>query len=76
VNVAVEPCRSTVGGGAMPMAELPSWAVTVSGSADAVDAKLRTAAVPVVARVEDGKVWLDLRTIAPSDIEDIIRALT
>jgi L-seryl-tRNA(Ser) seleniumtransferase len=76
VTVAVEPCRSTVGGGAMPTAELPSWAVTVRGSADAVDAKLRGAAVPVVARVEDGKVWLDLRTIAPSDVEDIVRALT
>jgi L-seryl-tRNA(Ser) seleniumtransferase len=76
VNVAVEPCRSTVGGGAMPTAELPSWAVTVSGGADAVDARLRAAAVPVVARVEDGKVWLDVRTIGEEEIEDVVRAFT
>ena len=38
VAALVEGCRSTVGGGAMPLAELPSWAVTVSGRADAVDA--------------------------------------
>jgi L-seryl-tRNA(Ser) seleniumtransferase len=76
VAVAVEACRSTVGGGAMPLAELPSWAVTVSGRADDVDARLRGAGVPVIARVEDAKVWLDLRTIADAELEDVARALS
>ncbi|HUQ04254.1 MAG TPA: L-seryl-tRNA(Sec) selenium transferase [Kofleriaceae bacterium] len=76
VVVAVEACRSTVGGGAMPLAELPSWAVTVSGGADALDTKLRGAGVPVIARVEDGRVWLDARTISDEEIEDVVRALT
>ena len=76
VRVAVEPCRSAVGGGAMPLAELPSWAVTVSGGAEEVEARLRGAAVPVVARVEDGKVWIDVRTVAEGEEEDVVRAMT
>jgi len=75
-TVAVEACRSAVGGGAMPLAELPSWAVTVAGDAEAVEARLRGAAVPVVARVEDGKVWIDLRTVGEGEEEDVVRALT
>jgi L-seryl-tRNA(Ser) seleniumtransferase len=74
ITVAVEACRSTVGGGAMPTAELPSWAVTIAGGADAVDAKLRGAGVPVVARVEDAKVWIDLRTVGEGEEEDVVRA--
>ena len=48
IAVAVEPCRSTVGGGAMPTAEVASWAVTLRGrgdqgdlGADALDRGLR-----------------------------------
>src|SRR6185369_8838201 len=55
IAIAVEPCSSTVGGGAMPTAQLASWAVTLRGrSADALDIGLRRAPVPVVARIEDG----------------------
>ena len=62
--VAVEPCHATVGGGAMPTAQLASWAVTLrGGSADAIDRGLRGAPVPVIGRIEDGRVWLDVRTL-------------
>ncbi len=72
--IAVAPCASTVGGGAMPLAQLPSWAVTLAGlAADRLDAHLRAAAVPVIARVEDGRVWLDLRTIG-RDEHDLVAA--
>ncbi len=68
VVVAVEASTSTVGGGAMPLAQLASWAVTLAGvSADRLDAGLRAAAVPVIARVADGRIWLDLRTIAADE---------
>ncbi|MDQ3368702.1 MAG: hypothetical protein M3680_25005, partial [Myxococcota bacterium] len=64
-----------------------SWAVTLRGSmgattagagspgADAIDAGLRRARVPVVARIEDGRVWLDLRTIADDEIEHVVAAV-
>jgi L-seryl-tRNA(Ser) seleniumtransferase len=68
LTIVVEPCTSTVGGGAMPTARLASWAVTLRGPhADQLDRALRRATVPVIARIEDGRVWLDLRTIAPEE---------
>jgi L-seryl-tRNA(Ser) seleniumtransferase len=78
--IAVEPCRSAVGGGAMPTGELASWAVTVRGAsagpgADAIDAALRGAGVPVVGRIEDGRVWLDLRTIAADEAAEVAAAV-
>jgi L-seryl-tRNA(Ser) seleniumtransferase len=81
IAVAVEPCRSTVGGGAMPTAELPSWAVTLAGaSADALDRGLRGGPVPVVGRIEGGRLWLDVRTIAAdagelAEVAAAVRAL-
>jgi L-seryl-tRNA(Ser) seleniumtransferase len=75
----------------MPTAALGSWAVTVTGgpggsrgvsggasggvSADAIDARLRGARVPVVGRIEDGRVWLDARTIAPDELADVAAAV-
>ena len=74
--IAVEPCSGAVGGGAMPTAQLASWAVTLAGgSADAIDAALRRAPVPVVARIEGGRVWLDVRTIAGAEVADVAAAV-
>jgi L-seryl-tRNA(Ser) seleniumtransferase len=69
----VESCTSTVGGGAMPTAELPSFAVTMS-EPEALDRKLRGAAVPVIARIEDGRLWLDVRTIADDELDAVVSA--
>ncbi|HET9624089.1 MAG TPA: L-seryl-tRNA(Sec) selenium transferase [Kofleriaceae bacterium] len=74
--VHVEPCASTVGGGAMPTAELASWAVTLAGApADAIDLGLRHARVPVIGRIEGGRVWLDVRTIAAVEHADVVAAV-
>ncbi len=74
LTIAVAPSKATVGGGAMPTAELASWAVTIGGrSADAVDAALRAHAI--VGRIEDGMVWLDVRTIAPAEHADVAAAV-
>jgi L-seryl-tRNA(Ser) seleniumtransferase len=73
IGGSVEPCTSTVGGGAMPTAELPSFAVTMSDP-EALDRKLRGAPVPVIARIEDGRLWLDVRTIADDEIAVVVSA--
>jgi L-seryl-tRNA(Ser) seleniumtransferase len=76
LQISVEPCTSTVGGGAMPTAELPSFAVTLAGqSADQLDARLRAARVPVVGRIAEGRVWLDMRTLVVGDAEAIADAV-
>ena len=54
----------------MPSQTLPSFAVRLSGSTDgaqSVATKLRHADPPVVSRVQDGEVQLDVRTVLPRD---------
>ena len=70
--------ESVIGGGAAPSAVLPTrlLAVTRDGlSADEVSARLRASAPPVVARVEEGRVLFDLRTVFPEQDENVIAAL-
>jgi L-seryl-tRNA(Ser) seleniumtransferase len=60
--------ESAVGGGAAPSAALPTCLLAVSAkklSADELAHRLREADPPIVARVEDGRVLLDLRTVFP-----------
>jgi len=60
----VEASEATVGGGAFPTARIPSAAVVLEGNASAIEARLRSSAQPIVARVSDARVWLDMRSIA------------
>lgn len=75
VAAEVCACTSAVGGGAMPTAALASWAVVLAGPAAALEAKLRAGDPPVVARIADDRVWLDVRTLAPGDHAAIAAAL-
>jgi L-seryl-tRNA(Ser) seleniumtransferase len=70
--------ESVIGGGAAPSALLPTrlLAVTCEGlSADEVSARLRASDPPVIARVEEGRVLLDLRTVFPEQDEAVVRAV-
>ena len=70
--------ESVIGGGAAPSAVLPTCllAVTRKGlSADEISARLRAGDPPVIARVEEGRVLLDLRTIFPEQDEIVVAAL-
>jgi L-seryl-tRNA(Ser) seleniumtransferase len=70
--------ESVIGGGAAPGATLPTrlLALTVAGlSADEVASRLRKNDPPIVARVEEGRVLLDLRTVFPEQDAEIAKAL-
>ena len=70
---------STVGGGALPLTELPGFAVAVTPlglSVDALATSLRTGNPPVVGRIQEGRLLLNPRTIARSEEEDLLSALT
>jgi len=71
----VVPCMSTVGGGAMPIAALPSFAVALAGAADALDARLRAAPVPVIGRIVDGRLLLDVRTVTDAELAELAAAV-
>jgi L-seryl-tRNA(Ser) seleniumtransferase len=73
----VEETSAYVGGGSLPEATIRSVAIALhpaSGAAAAAE-RLRRAPVPIVARVEEGRLLLDLRTIAPHDDAAVIAAL-
>lgn len=58
---------SSVGAGAFPKAELESRAVAISGTAGELELKLRSARVPVIGRIVDDSLLLDLRSVLPAD---------
>jgi L-seryl-tRNA(Ser) seleniumtransferase len=61
--------ESVIGGGAAPSAVLPTRLVTLMHaelSADELCAQLRAHDPPVIARIEEGRVLLDLRTVSPN----------
>jgi L-seryl-tRNA(Ser) seleniumtransferase len=58
--------ESVIGGGAAPSATLPTRLIALTHidlSADELSARLRATTPPVIARVEEGRVLLDLRTV-------------
>jgi len=64
LHAALAPCRSQIGSGALPVDLLPSWAVTLTGPAlDNAAARLRRLPVPVVGRINEGRLWLDCRCL-------------
>jgi L-seryl-tRNA(Ser) seleniumtransferase len=64
-----------VGGGALPLLELPGPAVAVAGPPDQLAAGLRAADPPVVGRIQDGRLLLDPRTLAEEEIELVAAAV-
>ncbi len=65
-----------VGGGALPLLELPGPVVAVGGGApDALAARLRAGDPPVVGRIEGGRLLLDPRTLAEDELEAAGRAV-
>jgi len=70
--------ESVIGGGAAPSAVLPTrlLALTCEGlSTDELSARLRASDPPVIARVEEGRVLLDMRTVFPAQDEAVVQAI-
>ncbi|MBR5980466.1 MAG: hypothetical protein IK035_00530, partial [Firmicutes bacterium] len=60
-----------VGGGSAPMLDLKTWCVWVKPlgmSVDALQEKLRHWKMPIVARISEDEVLLDLRTLSKGDL--------
>ncbi len=68
----VAATTSVPGGGTLPGVEIPSVGITVDGDHTAT---LRGRYRPVIARVEAGATWLDLRTVDPTDDATLVDAL-
>jgi L-seryl-tRNA(Ser) seleniumtransferase len=73
VGGEVEQTVGRVGGGALPLTELPSFACAVE---EELAVRLREADLPIVAVVRDGRCLLDCRTIADAEVDEIARAVS
>jgi L-seryl-tRNA(Ser) seleniumtransferase len=68
----VEETVARAGGGALPLAELPSYACAVE---EGLAAPLRAADPPVVGIVRDGKLLLDCRTLRDDELDEVAAAV-
>jgi L-seryl-tRNA(Ser) seleniumtransferase len=70
LGIAVEPCAcaSQIGSGALPVETIPSAGLRLTGGEpDALAARLRSGARPILGRIERGAVVLDLRCLTDED---------
>jgi L-seryl-tRNA(Ser) seleniumtransferase len=68
--------ESMVGGGSLPGATLPTRVLGISvNDLDAVAGRLRAADVPVIARIHEGRLLFDPRTVRPDQDEALLAAL-
>jgi L-seryl-tRNA(Ser) seleniumtransferase len=72
VGGEVEETVGRIGGGALPLTELPSFACAVE---EELAAPLRAADPPVVGVVRDGRLLLDCRTLSDAEAEEVATAV-
>jgi L-seryl-tRNA(Ser) seleniumtransferase len=78
LQVAIVDGYSTIGGGSAPGSTLATRLIAVTDpdtSSDALAASLRAQSPPVIARIENDRVVLDLRTVAPEDDQRLATAI-
>jgi L-seryl-tRNA(Ser) seleniumtransferase len=78
LQVEVIESRSVLGGGAAPGSTLPTHVLAIKGTtmnADEICARLRHWEMPIIARVEEERVLLDLRTVEAEQEAAIVTAL-
>lgn len=72
----IEANSAQIGSGSQPMAKIPSLAVTIAengGKLTALLARFKTLMTPIIPRVEQSKIWLDMRSVA--DIHALLKTL-
>jgi L-seryl-tRNA(Ser) seleniumtransferase len=66
--LAIEPCRSQIGSGGLPVDLLPSFAITIGGPGlDELSRVMRALPRPVIGRLNQGRLWLDCRCLEQAD---------
>jgi L-seryl-tRNA(Ser) seleniumtransferase len=67
--------ESVAGGGSTPGQTLPTWLLALPGDAVANERALRANDPPVICRIENDRVMLDLRTVFPEEEDELVKAL-
>ena len=76
-GVSIEATKAYIGGGAMPESDIPSVGLifTREYKAESLLKKLREFPTPIIGRIENDRLVLDLKTIDESDYEYLIKCL-
>ncbi|HHF3486040.1 TPA: L-seryl-tRNA(Sec) selenium transferase [Haemophilus influenzae] len=76
-EIQIEDSQAQIGSGSQPMERIPSMAVTIAEKTNvklsALSARFKQLSQPIIGRMENGKIWLDLRSLA--DIETLLNTL-
>lgn len=78
LELALQPGESAIGGGAGPTCNLPTTLVAITHprlTAQEIERTLRSSSPPVIGRISEGKVLLDLRTVFPEELAELATAL-
>lgn len=67
--------ESLIGGGSTPEQTLPTSLIALPGDPVETEKRLRQAQPPVIARIADNRLLLDLRTVAPEEEPELISVL-
>ena len=76
-QLQIEDSLAQIGSGSQPMERIPSVAVTLSEKTpqklSALSTRFKRLSQPIIGRMENGKLWLDLRSVA--DIETLLNTV-
>jgi len=77
-EIQKEKGYSQVGGGSMPLEELPTILITLTSkelSVNTLEEKLRSNSIPIITRISNDKIMLDVRTIREDEFDIISNAI-
>jgi L-seryl-tRNA(Ser) seleniumtransferase len=74
-DAEVIPGTSVIGGGSTPDQALPTWLIALQGSAAELEKRLRAGEPPVIARIENDRLLLDLRTVFEEEEDALVAAV-
>lgn len=77
-SIEVVEGTSQVGGGTMPSVELPTYVIALQTdqySVNELEEFLRLSNTPIITRIQDGKILIDLRTVTIEEEDDILHSL-
>ncbi len=71
-------CESQIGGGSLPLTTIPSTAIAIVPEeirVEELEQRLRSLPLPVIGRIEKGKLLLDIRTFEMEYASDFVKSL-
>jgi L-seryl-tRNA(Ser) seleniumtransferase len=76
IRAELAPGQSLIGGGATPQQSLDTWLIAIAAEDVAgLERRLRAGEPPVIARIEEDRVLIDLRTVFPEEEDELAAAV-